>query len=311
MCFENGWTPLIYLEMWQRFILSGCISVITLLTLLSNVALILSMFRTKQQNNTFCMLMLFLSMSDCLVACTTQTFTFTMIWKPKISCTFQITAQFFAILFCNLSFNIIMATALERIISINTNILKPNHFNISKKRVYMIGLTCVLLAFVSALMYTILTVKGMFSNFHSIVLIALLISLMTFFFLHTILFRRIYLHAQKVATVRDAMNRRISLTQNRPAYLYSTSKVIRRIVIAIFLAYVPNITLSLLWHYDTNVFNSEHISWLSFAVNLAYMLMYLNSTLNAVFFIMGNQHCKRYIKNLWHRDRVKNFTESK
>ena len=147
----------------------GCISEITVLTLLSNSAVILSIIRTKQQNNIFCMLVLFLSLSDCLIAFTHKTLIFTLIFKPKISCIFQTTTQIFSCLFVETSRYVIVVTAFERMVDVNR--IQPSHATVSLKRAYLICSACLVIALITASLYTTFTVYQMAKVFHSIMMI--------------------------------------------------------------------------------------------------------------------------------------------
>ena len=244
-CQTNLWTLAIHLETWQKFTLTGCTSAITILTFLSNVTVILIIFRTKQQKNIFCRFVLLLSLSDFLLACHTQTVRFFAIFRSKISCTFQIIAQFWSVFLIILPGNIIMAMAFHTMVKLNA--LPLSYCNTSIKRVHHICLLCVAMAFVAAVLYTIFTVYGMFNSFHFIMMIVMLICVITGFITYIVLYTRLYCHVKETVTLRNKDDKQtdMSSAQFRPVYLYSTAKVIKRKLTAISIAYIPFIAVSL------------------------------------------------------------------
>ena len=140
------------------------------LALLFDIAVILSIFRTNQRNNIFCMLVLFLSSSDCLQALNLLTLSFSAILNPRISYNFKMTAQFFLVLFTALSVMIKVATAVEKMLHINE--LQPRHRTVSLNHSYLILLICGVMALLTALSYTLFTRYGMYATFHNMVLIS-------------------------------------------------------------------------------------------------------------------------------------------
>ena len=300
-CVENFWTPIIYLKMWQLFTFFGCICVISVLTLLSNSAVILSIFRTSQDNNVFCKLVLFLSISDCSLAVTYQMFASIVIFKPENSCVFQITAQFFVALFFYLSGYIIIAIAVERMININS--LQPNIQNLPLKRPYLICLICVLLAFLTDLLHTIFTVNGMFSSFEFVILTVDIIGLVLIFSSYMAVYRKVRAHIRGTVILR---NRGISEKIPTPESLSgsNTAKVIKRILTAVCIAYVPYAVLYLSLKYGLNTENLKNINWVSAGKYFTYVPMYFNSTVDAVIFVTGNKKCKRFLKRILWNARV-------
>ena len=295
-CPQNTWTTLIYLQLWQRLTIIAGLSLISIPTLLSNVAAILSIFRTNQRNNFFCVLVLFLSLSDCMFALITQTASCIIIYEPNINCIFKIITQFWTFLFANLSDCIIIATSLERLFSINR--LQPANLNVSRKRIYIVGSICVVLALQTALMYTIFTVRKLF-------LLIVCISYAT-------LYNRVLLHFTKTVSLKhkNYSARSDTQAQHTPVYLLSTAKVIKRVLTAFFIAYLPYTVVSLYWSYGVKSAKSEHINWICYGIYLASLLTYFNTTMNALIFISGNQKCKRYLKDQWRRTRIMNNTSS-
>ena len=297
-CPDNCFSAFVLLKQWQRFTLAGGLSVINALALLSNVAVINGIFRTNQKNNVFCTLVLFLSSSDCLLAFTNQTSVVVVILKPKINCIFQMSAQFIAVLFFSLSGYIIIATAFDKMVNINQRRLP--HRSIFMKHAYIVGLICLVLAFLTASAYTLITLYGVFNYFHPIMLIIVIICVVAIFLSYMTVYRRVHHHVKATPNLRNPNISNISGTQSLPVYCSSSTRVIRRILIAVFIAYIPNVAVSLYWYYYWINYHPKHITaWLTFAMYLSYFLTYFNSTLNAVIFILGNKKVKRFLTRIW------------
>ena len=294
-CPENYWTPLIYLEWWQRSTFFGCICIISTVTLLSNTAVIISIFRTKQTSNIFCRLVLFLSLSDCLLAFIYQTIISIIIFRPRNNCIFLITSQFFIILFLFLSWSIIVATALERMLNISS--LQPVGQNVPIERAHFICLACVLLALLADIAFAIFTAYGKFGTFEFIIQIVDIIGLVIVFLSYNTVYRKVSKHIYATVNLRNTDNSGTRTTPV-PIYLHSTAKVIKRILTAVCIAYVPYSVLTLCLRNALNTSNLKHNSWINFGRYLTYAFVYFNSIMNAVIFIMGNQKCKGYLKKL-------------
>ena len=301
-CPETAWRSLTYLKTWQRCTWFASACTITLLALLSNTAVILSIFRTNQENNVFCRLMLFLSLSDCSLALATQASASVLFFKSEVSCTFEITSQFFTTLFAYLSGYIIVATSFERMININH--IQQIRQNVPVKRAYLIWIICVLLAFLSDLSHTTFTVYGMYNSFEHATQIMVTIALILVFLSHTIMYRNVS-HYVGVILINTSNTER-GTASNRPIYLHLTAKVVKRILTALCIAYMPYIFLNLFLRYGLNTKNPKHTSWISFEKYLTYMLVYFNSVMNAIIFILGNRKCITYIKMCFARKRISN-----
>ena len=296
-CPENFWTPLLYLDIWQTFTLFGCRCMISLLTLLSNMAVIFSIVRTNQTNNAFCRLMLFLSLSDCSGACATQMLHSVMIFKPGISCVLQITSQFLNAFFAYTSGYIIVATGFERMVNINNR--QQSSQNSQIKRAYVIGIICILLAFVTDFVYTTFTAFGMFHLFEHVLQVLMLISLILLLISFMVIYRKVYYHVKDTVVLRITDNLERNTSAGRPIYLISTTKMMLRILAAFCIAYMPYVVLNLCLRYGLNAKSTKYASAISFGRSLPYIFIHFNTTANAVIFMTGNKKCKRFMKNMW------------
>ena len=295
-CPENYWSLLKNLEIWkvEYFTIYGCISITTVLTLTSNIAVILSIFQTKQTGYAFCKLVLFLSLSDCLLACTFQTFTSIVIFKSEMTCIFQIASQFFIAFFFLLSPYIILATAFERMISIKSSL--PRNQNTHMKRAHLIGLACVLLALLTDVSLTIFTAYGMYHSFDVIMQLVALIGFLSSFLLYMAVYRRVCSHVRKTVTLRNTRDIKTNTRPDRPIYVCSAARVIKRTLATQFFAFMPYAVLNLCLRYGLNTNNPRHIKWMLITRHLTAILNYFNSTMNALIFMTGNKRCRRFVK---------------
>ena len=292
-CSQTLWTPLKYLHTWQRMTYFSCVCVVTVLTLLSNTVVVWSIIRTHQSNNVFCRLVFFLSLSDCSLAFNHQTLTSMTLFRPEFetSCIYLITSQFFVTFFVWCSWFIIIATAIERMTSIKN--LQLSSQSLPMKKVNCIGMTCILLAILTDFTLTVFTAEGKFNTFDFITQILGVTGLLLIFLSYNIVYRKVRCHVREAVVFKNRRNVERSITANRPVYLFSTAKVIKRILTALFVAYVPYIVLNLSLKFSKN---PKRISWISFGICLTYVLVYFNSVMNAAIFINGNKKCQRFIK---------------
>ena len=295
-CHDTFWTLLTYLEMWQRFTYVGLCSIITAGTLLSNIAVIFSIFYTGQQNKIFCRLVLFLSLSDCFLAISTQTSVSIIILKPRFDCVFKLTSQFSITLFQYLSSFIILATAFERLINVKN--INETRQNVATKRTSLILLICVGISLLFSTSFTVATVYDMYMSLQFVHQMALLTGIASVLLLYTILYRRVVLHVIETTNLQSTGlgNPGRENTQHRPTYLLSTARVIKRILTALCITGMPYAIFQLYMTFGTNTKQLKHVTWMSFGYWFTAVLLYLNSTMNAVIFILGNQKSKRFLK---------------
>ena len=293
-CPKNIFNAFLYLESWQRSVAVGGITGVTVLTLLSNVVVILSIFRTKQQNHVTCIFTLCLSVSDCLIAVTCQSLIIVIILRPNVNCNFQVVTQFFACLFIGLSGFIILAVGIERAVHIN-NFQLPSQ-DTTKKRAWRICIACVVAAFVFSLTCVMVTSLGLYSIFHHLMTAFLLISHLAELLSYLVLYQKVCRHVKTTSNLREMNNVKRFEGKDKPFYLSSMAKVIKRILTTQIITYAPFGMTILFWDYGKKAFCPKCTKWIAFLVLLSYLLAYFKTTINAVIFIVGNKKSKRFIK---------------
>ena len=299
---ETCFSAKAYLEPWQSKTIVELNTAIIVTTLITNIAVIISIVKTKQLNNASNLIICLLSISDCTIACVAQPFISITFLKQQFTCSFEIATQFFTSSFGHLSGCCIVAIAVDRMM--HMRYLNTYAQILTRKRIFLICLGCILMAFMVGLSYTFASINAVYEIVNTIILVldCFLIMLISLAYLNV--YRKINRHVKNTENIRT-MNRTINSKGNgrkKTEYVMSMVKVIARILISVWIAYFPYTITSLLWDYRTSVFTMGIKDHLSFILYLTHMLVYLNSTMNAVIFLSGNESSRAFIMMKFHRD---------
>ena len=289
-----------HLELWQRQVIVGLNSVLSVVTLITNIVVIVSIVKTKQLNNSSNIFICFLSISDCCLACITQTLVSVTFSKQEFGCSFEIATQFATFFFGHLSGYCILAIAVDRMIHMKY-LMKYSQI-LTRKRIYRICFTNISMALAVGIFYTMATIYDVYDVVNTIILIFDLTLVMLIFSAYLITYRKIHRHIKNTENlrIRENATSKEKRSDDRPVYVTAMIKVIAKVLAAVWIAYIPYIIASLLWSYATNLYQTN-ARLLSFLLYLTYLLVSMNSTVNAVIFLKGNEDSRSFVVNALQR----------
>ena len=126
---------------------------------------------------------------------------------------------------------------------------------------------------------------------------------MFIFSAYLVTYRKIHRHINNTKNLRMRKNARSKEKRSdRPVYATTMMKVIAKILTAVWIAYTPYITVSLVWSFFTDMYRTNK-NLLSFVLYLSYLLVYMNSTMHAVIFLNGNETSSSFVAREFHRAR--------
>ena len=194
-----------------------------------------------------------------------------------------------------------MVIAFERLI--NMNRIYETCQNVAIKHTFLILLACVVISLLSSASFAVATAYDQYISFQMGNQIVIFTGIILIFLLYTILYRRVVRHVVETIRLQSTGIVGNNETQNRPAHLLSTARVAKRIVTALCIPGMPYAIFELYRTFGINTRRLKHTSWISFGYWLATVLLYFNSTMNAVIFILGNRKSKRFLKSIWQKRR--------
>ena len=292
-------TPIQHLEKWQRISFAVLISITASGTLLLNTLVILSLFKTKQLNNTFNALILSLSVSECCMGVIGQTLTVVSLSRPALTCTFEMMAQFLCFFFTHVSGLLIMTTAVGRTVYMkySKNIVCP----LSKVNLCIILSCCLITAFLIGMSYTLATIHG---NFHKVNIIILTLD---FMFLLTSLLSYICLYKKIVNHVGNSssISRTESVSRHTKHKTYSEAvsmtRIINRLIFMLCMSYIPYISVSLAFTSRPHICNDLHSNLMSTFYATTCLIVYVTPNMNAAIFLKENKKSKQFVSRFFSR----------
>ena len=290
---ENCWSDKVYLEFSQCQVIAGLNSTLSIVTLTSNIVVIVSIVKTKQLNNASNVFICCLSISDCCLACIAQTLISFTFLRQEFSCSLEMVTQFSTSFFGHLSGYCIVAIAVDRMI--HMKYLTRYAQIVTRERIYMICLANIVMSLVVGVSYTLTTIYDVYDAVNTIILIFDSTLVILTFSAYLVTFRKIHRHIKNKENLRMRKNRRSKKKRSdRPVYATTMMKVIAKIRAAVWIAYTPYITVSLVWSFAKDMYRTNE-NLLSFVLYLSYLLVYMNSTMNAVIFFNGNEASSSFL----------------
>ena len=293
-------TPIHNLEKSQRISFAVLVSITASGTLVLNTLVILSLFKTKQLNNTFNTLILSLSVSECCMAMIGQTLIVLSLSRPALTCTFEMIAQFLCFFFTHVSGLLIMTTAVGRTVYVKYS--KNIVCHLSKVKLCITLLFCLLTPFLIGVSYTLSTIYG---NFHQVNIIILtfdfmfvLMSLLSYL----CLYRKIDNHVKNSSN--NGRPKSVSRhTKHKKIYseAVSMTRIINRLIFMLCTSYIPYISVGLVFSSRPHICNHLYLNIMSTLVITTYLIVYVIPNMNAAIFLTENKKSKKYISRLFNR----------
>ena len=293
-------TPIQNLEKWQRISFAVLISITASGTLLLNTLVILSLFKTKQLNNTFNALILSLSVSECCMAVIGQTLIVVSLSRPGLTCTFEIIAQFLCFFLTHVSGLLIMTTAVGRTVYMkySKNIVYP----LSKVKLCIILSCCLITAFLIGMSYTLATIHGNFRTVNIIILTLDFMFLLTSLLSYLCLYKKVVNHVRNSCSISrtESVSRQ---TKHKKMYseAVSMTRIINRLIFMLRMSYIPYISVSLAYTSRPNICDDLHSDMISTFYATTCLIGYVTLNMNAAIFLKENKKSKQFVSRFFSR----------
>ena len=265
-------------------------SILSPITIISNSALIYGLYKTQQLTtitNKFIFVMNICDLGTGMVLlplmavmiCLTNTIR---------SCFFELFVQYIALLLAYFSFFMLMCISLDRYIHV-TKLNKYNQFmNEFRMKVIIVvsfvasaGIACISIMFPSFPLQLTLNLSDLAG-----------VSFM--FFLYSLVFRKIAIHAEKFKRMLEEQGTQQSTGRETKRELSST-KTIRFVLGALLVLYLPYNICSAIWSYYRWDESLEPALALDIALYWSYVIVFSNAAINAMIFGYGNSIVRRFL----------------
>ena len=300
---ETVFSERIFLSTVQSSIIAAILIVLILLSISTNLLVMVSLIKTKQLSRTCNIIYFFLSLSDCfagLVLIPQLTLLFTY-FRNSRNCRVELSAMFFAQFFAHLSGHMVVLLALYRFIFANPDLsylLKVKEMMESRKGITGLIMFGVVFSTVYAVILCVTSIRPHFYlvSFIIFTLDFIMVFLVYILYLHAYLRVRIHVkEGRNWPSIPKGGKSRISAS--RPAYLLKTTKTIFLILSFIGICYLPSIVFQMVLFIKKDVTKTELSSAQRFLLYLAACIVILNSALNAIIILYRNDKINKWISN--------------
>lgn len=284
---DNAFAGRLVLENYQSTIIAILNFMMIPITLTANCFIIVGLYETRQLGSIINKFFLCLSISDCCVAAIVQSLVgalFTTYSKEKF-CNLEMSAQFFTFLFGHISGFTIVAIGIDRYI--HMKYLQRYDSIITKQRAVGLMVISYVASIGMGLSYTLSTIYGIFQWVNMVILLADMAAIVIIYAAYLEAYSKVKQHLKKTKQLRKS--------SNAPSYAVAMIMTILLILGAVFICYVPYVIVGMFGFYRVEFQRKLLSSGLSMGIYLTYLLVYLNSCLNAVIFIYKNDAVKRFV----------------
>lgn len=259
--------------------------IVMVLNFVFNVLVILSLVLSKQLYNTSLKLVMYLSISDCCIACVVQPLfaVLVLLYPTEPNCVFEMVVQFFAIFFTHTSGYIIALIGYDRFARIKY--MTKYSGIMTERRLKWLIAVAMLLSVLQALAYVVGT---QFSFFNKAKRVAVIID-----FLIALLVLLSYAMAVWVARKyrKNSTNKDMLKKVDR-----TITKLASKILLSIVAFYIVYVAISMTHSSLVNKVNPSTREWLEFLLLFGYLLTYTNSLVNAAIFLGVNKKARKALK---------------
>ena len=274
------------------FVWASLLAVLSPVTIVSNLALIYALQKTKQLASITNKLVCIMSISDlCTGLFVLPGITAMIALKDKLrNCTFELTMQYMAFVLAYFSFFILMSVSLDRYL----HVTKPYRYKqlVNEFRMKVL---------VAAAFLVSCTVAAISITYPSFVIQVILnvtdIScVILVFILYVFVFKKISKHKENI---RKFMRENGAKKAKRAACReISATKTIRLLLITLFALYLPYNFSSAAWAYYKFKLVTEPGLGLDVVEYISYAIVFANASANAIIFGLGNTNTRRFLKQL-------------
>ncbi len=271
-------------------------------TFTANLIMIYSLFKTRQLGSIVNRFFLCLCVSDCCIAIIVQSLVailFTL-YRDQHACYLEMSTQFLTFLFGHFSGFTIVAIGIDRYV--HMKYLQRYDSIITKRRAVIAVLCCGFSAIIMGSAYTLSTVYGIFQWVNMAILLADFVAIIIICAAYIQAYNKVRDHLNRTKGLRSASPYKQASSSNTkktsaPSYAIAMIITIMLILGAVFVCYVPYVCVGMMRFYRVQIKGKALYPSLAFGIYLTYLLVYLNSFLNAAIFIYKNDAIRQFIKN--------------
>ena len=274
--------------------------ILSLIVIISNSALIYSLYKTQQLATVTNRFVLLMTISDLGTGIVYLPLLVVMISLKNTvrSCIFELFLQYIAFMFAYFSFFMLMSISLDRYI----HVTKLNNYNrfMNNFRMKII----IVISVVSAVILPYISVALPSFSFQLAINSLSIIFVGYMFLLYSLVFRKVSVHAQRCNQIGNEAG--INQTANQESRKrMSALKTIRLVLVALMLLYLPYNFIQSAWWYYKLYKNEKPPFAVRVAAYFSYELVISNSAVNAILIGYGNNAVKRFLLNrIWPQSSV-------
>ena len=273
-------------------------SILSLVTILANSALIYCLYKTQQLNTITNKFILLMSISDLCTGLFFLPLIVVMICLKDTlqSCNFELFVQFIGLLFAYFSFSMLMCISTDRYLHV-TKLNKYSQF-MNARRMKIATVLSFIFSVLIAYIHT--SFQTFWLQLTQCLLDLIGVSLM--FFLYTLIFRKLAIHTDTFNRMRERLGTSESTSLERKKE-FSATKTLCFVLGALLALYAPYYMCSSAWIYYRFNRKVNPPLILTFMTCLSYLLVLSNAAINAIIFCHGNSVIRGLIFNKFRRVR--------
>ena len=283
---------------------------VNLLNILTNCFLICALIKTRQTKKISSQFILCLSISDCCVGLILQPMVILLLtyFVKDRNCALEMTAEFLSYVFPQISGVMIMIVALDRFLHMKH--LNQYSLYMTRKRGSLLVVTNVVVALCIASCSLVASLYGKFFIFNAILVGVDASVVIAIYVFYTITYRTIHRHLDQMREEQLQINiLSPHITKNIPKHDLELAKTMVFILTALSICYLPYFILGLIWSYYHHYKEAQAIPTLNILVWWSFILVYLNSSLNAIIFSARNKRISLLLRKVLCRRKGANYDQ--
>lgn len=281
--------------------------ILTVLNIGVNIFLIYALSSTKQLKKISCRLIMYLSLSDICVGLLVQnpvTVLLTL-FKKNSNCPLELTGQSTSYIFPQISGVMIMIIAIDR--WLHMKFLNRYSSLMNKRRAHLMVLANVCLALLIAAASVLASLYDFFFIFNAILVVTDVSVVVVIYISYVSTFKSVRTQLASIRKRNKETNNRLesssaekSTLRKKPKKLDTElAKTMIFILTSLTVCYLPYFIVGLYWSYIRYQEKSKTGEALDTVLWCCFILVYLNSTLNAAIFIKRNKKAYGLLKNIF------------
>ena len=290
---DNAFAGRLVLEDHQSLVIAVLNFMMVPCTLVANILVIIGLCRTRQLGSTVNNLFLCLSVSDSCICAIVQSLVGTLFtaYRKEPNCKLEMTTQCLTFLFGHASGFTIVAIGIDRYI--HMKYLQRYDAIMTKTRAKIMTVFSFTAAVVMGAAYTLSTAYSIYQWVNMVILLADFTAVIIIYIAYIEAYWQVRDHIKNTKGLRKA-------AKGAPTYAVSMITTILLILGAVFTCYVPYVVVGIIGFYQVQIKGRQLPPSVAFAIYLTYLLVYLNSCLNAVIFIYKNDPVRKFILRQLH-----------